>query len=292
MNNHEQDIQKIVMSKAFRRLGYKTQVFVNHESDHARNRLTHSIEVAMLSRTVASQVGLNATLCEVIGLAHDMGHPPFGHSGEEVLNALMVDNGGFDHNKHLLRLITKIEPLYLSSECLSALDKTGVMEEASFETQLVNQLDRLVYCLHDVDDGLRAGYFNYDAWLDFIKDKLCWDVSFQKVQLLQSMRCFYIEDLIGNFKGRGELVFSYKERDDFVQIKNWLYDHLYKHPKMQQREETARNVVSNLFNYYLKHWWEIPVNLETISEDRSRLVCDYIAGMTDRFAIKKAKDFK
>jgi dGTPase len=329
----QRDRDRILHTTAFRRLEYKTQVFINYEGDYYRTRLTHTLEVAQIGRTVARALGANEDLVEAICLAHDMGHPPFGHSGESALNALMRGHGGFDHNKQSLRIVTTLERRYpdwpglnLTWEAREGIVKHETEYDVSdagdydpekrghLEAQICNAADELAYTAHDLDDGLRSGLLTpgdlkgLGLW-ELVRDSIGW----RGEALDQLMRHRLIRRLIGlevndlvqathsrieaagvesvedlqrlshNVIGWGEAMTAHNR-----ELKGFLYEHLYRHFRVARMEAKAIAVLSDLFNAYASKPEMLPQETRQRAEalgDLHRAVCDYIAGMTDRFAL-------
>ena len=288
-DNFQRDRDRVIHCSAFRRLKHKTQVFVEHESDYYRTRLTHTIEVAQVARTIAGVLGLNSELTEAISLAHDLGHPPFGHTGEEALNSLMSEHSGFNHNAHALKLVTFIERHYaafdglnLSWETLEGivkhngplvkevpryiehydkLHKLDLFDYASAEAQVAAISDDIAYNSHDLHDGLRAGLFSIE--------------ELASLPLLSE--CFQSVDK------------KYPQIDNYRR----LFERMYRAPSVLQMREKVTNIVKELFAAYTNHpnlmprKWQKDLISVYSDADIVSLVCDYIAGMTDRFAISQ-----
>jgi len=332
----QRDRDRIVHSSAFRRLEYKTQVFVNHEGDYYRTRLTHSLEVAQIARTIARTLGLNETLAEAISLAHDLGHTPFGHSGQDIMAELMKNYGGFEHNKQSFRIVTLLEKPYaqfsglnLSYEVLEGITKhsseydmpdgSAFLRDGfpSLEAQLANIADEIAYNNHDVDDGLKSELIT----LDDLKNVEIWQSFYKEVKdeysnltdkhirrlTIKHMINLLVTDLIqytdkrveelkikslNDVRERGKDVvgFSPEVRKLNTELKRFLFDKLYRHFRVERMAEKAKNVVSKLFEAYTQNPDIIPPEFrQGFSEKESleRIVCDYIAGMTDRFALQE-----
>jgi len=328
----QRDRDRIIHTSAFRRLEYKTQVFINYEGDHYRTRLTHTLEVTQIGRSIARAIGANEDLVEAICLAHDLGHPPFGHSGETTLNRLLVDKGGFDHNKQSFRVVTKLENRYpdfpglnLSWEVLEGIVKHESEYDVSdakdfnpdlrgnIETQIANVADELAYTAHDLDDGLRSRMI-YPQMLSGIElwEILCatlkWDGSelddLTRHTMIRQLIGMEIEDVLNhtesllknnsirsvedvqrlpfNIVGFGEEM----HRRNRV-LKDFLFTNLYRHYRVQRMSFKADKILSELFNTYLQEPSTLPRHIQDRMEKgvSERVVCDYIAGMTDRFAI-------
>jgi len=330
---YQRDRDRIVHSKAFRRLEYKTQVFVNHEGDHHRTRLTHSLEVAQISRSIARTLKLNEDLAEAICLAHDLGHPPFGHSGQDVMNELMKDQGGFEHNRQSLRIVTVLEQRYsgfrglnLSYEVLEGISKHFTeydlpdgrgfhrAGEPSLEAQIANFSDEIAYNNHDLDDGLRSGLITPEQ----LQEVAVWQEHYEKVraempeagkkiQLHQTIRRlinYLVTDLVEETDrnldsakiaslndvraaGRSLVGFSESVKKKSAQLKKFLFKNLYRHYRVERMADKAGRILTDLFNAYIHNPKILPPEVFSQSgdENQERAICDYIAGMTDRFAL-------
>lgn len=331
----QRDRDRIIHTTAFRRLEYKTQVFVVYEGDHYRTRLTHTLEVAQLGRSLARGLGGNEDLTEAICLAHDLGHPPFGHAGEHTLNRLMAEYGGFNHNTQSYRIVTELEQRYPDFKGLNltyetregmikhetAYDKSDAAgyepdKQASLEAQIANLADEIAYNAHDLDDGLRAGLFTpYDldvleVW-QLLKESVGWQNgnSFTAV-----MRHEIIRELIGRSVGdvlshtasqlaqhqldspqklqlHADKVVGYSaEFGRKIQVlKTFLYERMYHHYRLVRMQNKAEHFISELFNAYIKAPRMLPSATQERLKEASveRVVTDYIAGMTDRFALEE-----
>lgn len=328
------DVGRVIHSTAFRLLEYKTQVFVNHEGDYYRTRLTHSLEVAQISRGVARILGLNEDLAETIALAHDLGHPPFGHSGEAVLDELMNDEGGFEHNFQSYRVVTELEERYqnfpglnLSYEVLEGILKHETSYDApksvkdfksvgdpTLEAQIVNFADEIAYVNHDLDDGIHWGMLSIDS----LKEVPLWDETFREIdskmpQAPQRIkRCRTISELIGiliddlqkesrkrieekNIRtiddvrknGKGTVGFSDEIRKKTDEAKKFLFDHVYRYKDVAEMAKKAEVVIRKLFDVYVARPSEMTEKFRDRykKEPKKRHIADYIAGMTDRFAL-------
>jgi dGTPase len=328
----QRDRDRILHTTAFRRLEYKTQVFIIHEGDYYRTRLTHTLEVAQIGRTIARALGANEDLEEAICLAHDLGHSPFGHSGEVALSRLMKDHGGFDHNKQSLRIVTELEHRYpdflglnLTWEAREGIVKHeseyDIADASDFnpelrghlEAQIANAADELAYTAHDLDDGLRSGMIT-PAMLEGITlwEILVESIGWRGAQLDDLTRHRLIRRLIGlevtdlvtttSFQLRESGVRSAEDlqrlpfnvisfSEDMYrrnrQTKYFLYAHLYRHYRVVRMQVKAERIISDLFQAYVTEPTMLPDHVQTSIEARGlkRTVCDYIAGMTDRFAL-------
>jgi dGTPase len=328
----QRDRDRIIHTSAFRRLEYKTQVFINYEGDHYRTRLTHTLEVTQIGRSIARALGANEDLIEAICLAHDLGHPPFGHSGETTLNRLLIDQGGFDHNKQSFRIVTKLENRYpdfpglnLSWEVLEGIVKHESEYDVSdakdfnpdfrgnIETQIANVADELAYTAHDLDDGLRSRMI-YPQMLSGIElwEILCADVNWSGGEMDDLTRHTMIRQLIGmeiddvlnhtesNLKNHSIRSVEEVQRLPFNIVgfseemlrrnrvlKDFLFNNLYRHYRVQRMAFKADQILSELFRTYMQEPSVLPKHVQermgkSVPE---RAVCDYIAGMTDRFAV-------
>ena len=330
----QRDRDRVLYTTAFRRLEYKTQVFFNYEGDYFRTRLTHTLQVAQIGRTLARALGANEDLVEVICLAHDLGHSPFGHAGESALSRLMKDHGGFDHNKQSLRIVTELEERYpeFPGLNLSWEVREGIVKHESeydisdareydpdlrgnLETQICNVADELAYTTHDLDDGLRSGMINPDmlkgiAWWQILVETFKWrgpllaDVDRHRmirtlVELLvtamieatdarlkesRALSALDIQKLDHNVIGYDELA-QRRNRE----LKDFLFHKLYRHYRVMRMQVKAERIVTDLFRAYQDEPMILPGHVQAWIDKRGleRTICDYIAGMTDRFAIEE-----
>ncbi|VWX58075.1 Deoxyguanosinetriphosphate triphosphohydrolase-like protein [Burkholderiales bacterium 8X] len=341
----QRDRDRIVHSTAFRRLVYKTQVFLNHEGDLFRTRLTHSLEVAQLARSIARAIALNEDLVEAIALAHDLGHTPFGHAGQDALNACMASHGGFEHNLQSLRVVDELEHRYpafdglnLSFETregilkhcsrknaarIEALEPGGVAHrfieggQPSLEAQLCNLADEIAYNAHDIDDGVRSGLIRiehvsevplFDRYrreaMDEHPELKGRRVLYETIRRMLSAQVYDVIDTTRDAldtarpthpddvrRSRPLVAFGKTMREQSAELKKFLFDHLYRHPQVVQSTRQAQDVVQTLFETYCRKPHELPESHASSSDESGggfpRAVADYIAGMTDRFAIKE-----
>ena len=342
----QRDRDRIIHSVAFRRLRHKTQVFIAPDGDHFRVRLTHSLEVAQIGRTIARALGLNEDLTEALCLAHDLGHPPFGHGGEHALDTALADAGGFDHNAHTIRIVTRMEMPYpdfdglnLSWEALEGLAKhngplgrtTWAMAEAnrewdlelsswpSLEAQIAAISDDIAYDNHDIDDGLRAGLLELDELLQMSLVQRLWDaigdrhpgISLEKQQraLVRDMIGVMVEDVLAETErrvreagvetiddvraaGRELAGFSASLAEEERELKRFLYDRLYGASELELVRNEAERVVTNLAGAYREDPSRLPPPWQDGSTgiEQLRNIGDFIAGMTDRFAIARHEE--
>ncbi|MGI9259224.1 MAG: deoxyguanosinetriphosphate triphosphohydrolase [Gammaproteobacteria bacterium] len=341
----QRDRDRIIHSAAFRRLVYKTQVFVNHEGDLYRTRLTHSLEVAQIARTVARAMRLNEDLVEAISLAHDLGHTPFGHAGQDALNACMREYGGFEHNLQSLRVVDKLERSHADFDGLNLTFETreGILKHCSvanarrlgdlgerflnrtqpgLEAQLANVADEIAYNNHDVDDGLRSELIELDqlaelpivaAQLDAVRKKNPGMTRRQEThEVVRALIGEFVTGLIANSRQRieaeapedidgvrnaaGPLIgFSEEFAKAKTELKQFLRDHLYRHPRVTEMTDRAGHIVTQLFDAYMSDYERMPDEYAQAAresddagekEDGARVVADYIAGMTDRYAMQ------
>lgn len=272
----QRDRDRILHSKAFRRLKHKTQVFLSPFDDHFRTRLTHTLEVSQIGRTIARALDLNEDLVEAISLGHDLGHTPFGHCGEEVLDELM--DGGFHHNIQSVRVVEVLENLNLCQETVDGiLTHTWGFEPKTPEARAVQLADKIAYINHDIEDSIRAGVISES---DLPKDCIKYFSSIQKKRLNKM-----ISEVIVNSKDTAKIAMSEEGWHYTTKLRQWMFEHVYVDSPAKFEEKKARRIIRELFAYY--------VDILTPNCDKSRIqriVCDYISGMTDRYAIEKYKE--
>ena len=337
-NIYQRDRDRIIHSAAFRRLEYKTQVFVYHEGDYYRTRLTHTIEVAQIARTIARVLGLNEDLTEAIALAHDLGHTPFGHAGEEALNNLMKKKGGFNHNIQTLRIVDLLEDRYpnfkglnLTWEVREGIAKhttnfdlaTKIKEfqpnkMPTLEAQVVDIADEIAYDNHDLDDGITSKLIDeeqiegltlwQEANTNICKknDKL--KPQIRKYQVIRYLINSLVNDLIKQSKkniissnitgvqdvrnsSRRLIAFSKETIKKRKPLRDFLLQNLYKHYRVIRMADKARRFIEDLFRIYISKPEALPneFQIKLKTDDKYRVVCDYIAGMTDRYALDEHK---
>ena len=281
---YQRDTDRIVYAKAFRRLKHKTQVFLQPEGDHYRTRMTHTLEVSRIARTMARALRLNEDLAEAGALGHDLGHTPFGHAGERVLNRIMT--GGFRHYEQSLRVVERLEQngsgLNLTDEVRSAILCHTAGESANtLEGQLVRYADKIAYINHDIDDAMRGGII------------FPLDVPAQVSQVLgytHSQRiATLVADIVTESDGKSEICQSEACREAMAQLREFMFEFVYKSPIAKGEEGKAEDMLGRLFDYYIKNPDALPSDYLFIvgREGLERGVCDYIAGMTDKFAVEK-----
>lgn len=330
----QRDRDRILHTTAFRRLEYKTQVFVNFEGDYYRTRLTHTLEVTQIGRTIARALGANEDLTEAICMAHDMGHPPFGHSGEATLNKLMQGFGGFNHNHHSFRIVTEVENRYpdfpglnLSWEVLEGIVKHETEYDKSdastfspelrghLEAQITNVADELAYTSHDLDDGLRSGLITPEM-LEGIE---LWDMAASRFrakgykiddltrhQIIRELVGIEVNSMIRSSAERIEKsgittlqelqslpynVVGFDEEMLRVNrvLKDFLFKNMYRHYRVMRMQKKAERILTELFKAYQAEPGMLPTQFQKQVSDKGleRTICDYLAGMTDRFAVEE-----
>jgi len=279
----QRDRDRIIHSKAFRRLKHKTQVFISPEGDHYRTRLTHTLEVSQIARTVAKALGLNEDLTEAIALAHDLGHTPFGHAGESALNEIMP--GGFKHNQQSLRVVEQLEGgtgLNLTAEvCNGILHHTGSVTPSTLEGQVVKIADRIAYINHDIDDAIRGGIIRIEDL-----PQVCLDVLGKEHRTrINTM----VMDLITSNWEQPSIKISDVVRESMDRLRQFLFENVYVDAEGEGKK--ARHILHYLFAHWIEYPMELPAEYfnRSLTEGLERVVCDYIAGMTDRYAIAKFK---
>src|SRR6266542_2957973 len=282
----QRDRDRIVHSKAFRRLKHKTQVFVAPEGDHYRTRLTHTLEACFISRTVARALGLNEDLTEAIGLGHDLGHPPFGHIGEESLARVLQERAGrgFRHNEHSLRVVDALERdgrgLNLTEPVRDGiLNHTGAEQPATLEGRVVRIVDRVAYINHDIDDALRAGVLASDD-LPAAEIELLGPTGARRIDTLA-------QDLVEQSGRAGDIVQGEEIGGAMLVLRQFMFERVYLGEEARREHERVHRLLRSLFDHYVEHPEEVP-DAGTGADDVQRIT-DYLAGMTDRFCIATFK---
>jgi len=281
----QRDRDRIVHSKAFRRLKHKTQVFVAPEGDHYRTRLTHTLEACFISRTVARALGLNEDLTEAIGLGHDLGHPPFGHIGEEVLDEALQEHGmRFRHNEHSLRVVDELERdgrgLNLTEQVRDGiLNHTGPGKPATLEGRVVRIVDRVAYINHDIDDALRAGIIAED---DLPADQIeqLGETGAERIDLL-------VQDMVERSRAEGDIAQSDEVGGAMLRLRKFMFERVYLGAAARSEHERVHRTLRGLFDHYSEHPEDVPEG--AAGADQIQRITDYIAGMTDRFCIATFK---
>ncbi len=280
----QRDRDRIVHCKAFRRLKHKTQVFVAPEGDHYRTRLTHTLETTQISRTVARALRLNEDLTEAIGLGHDLGHPPFGHIGEDVLDRAGQERfgQGFRHNEHSLRVVDVLEQLNLTAPVRDGIlrHSSGAGEPATQEGRIVRLVDRIAYINHDIDDALRAGVIA-PADLPAAEIAILGETGSSRIDTL-------VHDLVEHSAGAGDIFQGERVGEAMLRLRTFMFDRVYLGPTARREHAKIERVLRGLFDWFVDHPEELPEGVEGASE-ADRLV-DYLAGMTDRFALRAWAD--
>ena len=281
---YQRDVDRIIHSKAFRRLKHKTQVFLRPEGDHYVTRLTHTLEVARIGRTIARGLRLNEDLAEAIAFGHDLGHTPFGHAGERALNDILSGEGGFSHNKQSIRVVEKLERegkgLNLTFEVRNGiLCHTGKVLPDTPEGMVVRIADRIAYINHDVDDAFRAGIMRETD----IPEEITCALGVKHTERVNTL----ILDIINESGRCGEITFSPHIRFIFGTFRDFMYKSLYRNLKAKSEESKVFGIINEIFSYYCKAPDEMPEEYHRISvaEGLRRAVSDYVSGMTDKYAI-------
>ena len=280
----QRDTDRIVHCKAFRRLMHKTQVFLQPEGDHYRTRLTHTLEVTRIARTMTRALGLNEDLAEAIAMGHDLGHTPFGHAGEAALNQLM--SGGFQHNEQSLRVVDHLENdgqgLNLTYEVrMGIVGHTGPRVPETMEGRIVRRSDQIAYVNHDIDDAIRAGILTNDDIPREISDL----IGHTHSQRIDSFVC----DLIETSREAGEIMLSPAVDQALKNLRAFMFERVYRNPVAKAEETKAKDMLKRLFEYYVTHPEALPEDFhpQLSFDGMERTVCDYIAGMTDNYAVDK-----
>ncbi len=279
----QRDVDRIVHSKSFRRLMHKTQVFLEPEGDHYRTRMTHTVEVMRIARTIARGLGLNEDLTEAAAFGHDLGHTPFGHAGERVLDEIM--EGGFQHNVQSLRVVDLLEKggegLNLTYEVRNGiLCHTGPQRADTLEGRIIRLADQIAYINHDIDDAMRAKIiFPMDIPLYLLQE-----LGFSHSERINTLTV----DVIQASAGKGDILQSQEKRDAMADLRDFMFEAVYRNPVAKGQESKAQNMLRMLFEYYLKNPDDLPGDFQTIryQESVERAACDYIAGMTDNYAVE------
>lgn len=337
---YQRDRERIIHTTAFRRLEYKTQVFVNHEGDHYRTRLTHTLEVTQIARTIARALLLNEDLTESIALAHDLGHTPFGHSGEDTLKSIMKDHGGFDHNLQGLRVVDLLEERYPDFKGLNltyevregivkhntsydnppAVKEFATGEAPTLETQVVDIADEIAYYSHDLDDGLSSGILSEDELSNvdiyrsvlhkIMKEHPVLNFHLKRYQAVKMIINILVTDLLEESRIRIARMkidsiddvramptkiidFSSAINTKRIALRDFLFTNFYKNYKVVRMADKARRFIEELFKVYISKQGILPpfYQKKIKPEGMHRVVCDYIAGMTDRYALDDYKKF-
>lgn len=279
----QRDRDRIIHSKAFRRLSHKTQVFISPEGDHYRARLTHTLEVAQISRTVARALRLNEDLTEAIALGHDLGHTPFGHAGESALNEVCPE--GFRHNEQSLRMVDRIEPLNLTAEVRDGIvHHTGSAQAATPEGRIIHFADRIAYINHDIDDAIRGGLMCREDIPQALRTALGETHGLRIDTLVTAM--------IDHGTREHDIGMDADILEAMLELRKFMFAHVYTGTAAQDEEERARNMLKSLYLYFYDHIDELPADYRRLigeGDSQARVACDYIACMTDRYSIATYK---
>jgi len=281
---YQRDIDRIIHSKSFRRLKHKTQVFLQPEGDHYRTRLTHTLEVARIGRTIARALSFNEDLAEAIALGHDMGHTPFGHAGERALNEILKNDGGFKHNEQSLRVVEKLEMdgrgLNLTYEVRNGiLCHTGKTKPVTMEGMIINIADRIAYINHDVDDAVRAGILRETD----IPEEITCAFGTKHGERINTL----ILDVINESQLSGEIRLSPQAAFLFDTFREFMFRNVYLNMKAKSEEKKVLGILYGVFAYYLDTPDELPEDYRRIAaqDGLRRAVCDFVSGMTDKYAM-------
>ena len=286
---YQRDRDRIVHCKSFRRLKHKTQVFLAPEGDHYRTRLTHTLEVSQIARTIAKALNLNESLTEAIALGHDLGHTPFGHAGEYILNELCED--GFAHYKQSVRVVEVLEKkgrgLNLTWEVRDGIMNHGSSRMPStLEGKIVRFSDKIAYINHDIDDAIRGRIIAENDIPKEYSEILGSSVK-ERLDIM-------IHDIILNSMDKPDIVMSADVENAMKDLRQWMFDHVYKNPLAKKEENKAQQLIVRLYEYYMAHVDQLPeeylIMMDNWLEKKERVVCDYIAGMSDRYAIDKFEE--
>ena len=285
---YQRDRDRILHSKSFRRLKCKTQVFLTPMGDHYRTRMTHTLEVSQNARTIAKALRLNEDLVEAIALGHDLGHTPFGHAGEYILNKIYP--GGFQHNEQSVRIVEKLEKdgdgLNLTWEVRDGIlnHQTSLMPH-TLEGKIVRFSDKIAYINSDIDDAIRAQILREEDIPAELRKTLGYDTRTRLDHL--------IHDIVINSMGKDDIIMSDETAQAMRDLRFFMFEHVYKNPVAKGEEVKAKAMLEQMFYFYMDHIEELPDKLRAMldgGEDRGRIVCDYISGMTDQYAITKFKE--
>lgn len=280
----QRDIDRIIHSKAFRRLIHKTQVFLQPEGDHYRTRLTHTLEVARIARTISRALELNEDLTEAIAMGHDLGHTPFGHAGERALNEILADSGGFSHSEQSLRVVDKIERdgrgLNLTYEVRDGIrNHSSGRERLTLEAQVVHLADRVAYINHDLDDALRAGIITEK---DIPDEIICafGETNSSRINTI-------ITDIIETSRDSDTIEMSPGMNFAFSSFRAYMFDNVYTNMRAKSEEKKVLGLISGIFEHYMKNPDKLPPEYRALAEEDGlpRAVADYVSGMTDKYAV-------
>ncbi len=276
---YQRDRDRILHSKAFRRLKHKTQVFFSPYDDHFRTRMTHTLEVSQIARTISRALDLNEDLTEAIALGHDLGHTPFGHSGERVLNELMPN--GYRHNEQSVRVVEFIEDLNLTAETIDGiLNHSYQCMPSTLEGQVVRISDKIAYINHDIQDAIRAKIIKSD---DIPKECALYFSTTNRIRITK-----FVNDIVENSYEKDKILMSDECFKHFIDLRKWMFEHVYNNSPAKLAEDKAQNVIRLLFGYYCE---ELQKQYTKSSKDEiMRTACDYVSGMTDRYVLIKYEE--
>jgi len=280
---YERDRDRIIHSKAFRRLNGKTQVFLAPQGDHYRTRMTHTLEVSQIARTIAKALRMNEDLTEAIALGHDLGHTPFGHAGERALNS--VCPGGFEHHLQSIRIVDFLEKKNGKTMNLTSEVKDGIKNHQTeghprtLEGKIVRLADKIAYVNHDIDDAIRGHIIDEDTIPKEYTDVLGNTLS----RRLNTM----IHDIVSNSEGKPDIIMSDEIYGCMCSLRKFMFENVYTNPRAKGQEKKAEKMLIDMFEYYVEHFDAIPEDYREVPEGKEKAVTDYIAGMTDRYAVAK-----
>ena len=279
----QRDRDKIIHSKAFRRLKHKTQVFITPEGDHYRTRLTHTLEVSQIARTIVRSLRLNEDLVEAMAMGHDLGHTPFGHAGENALNELCSD--GFRHNEQSVRVVDILENLNLTAEVIDGIaNHTGDCDAATLEGTVLKYADRIAYINHDIDDACRGGIISENDIPLGIK-KILGETHSERIDTL-------VRDIVNSSMGTNRILMSEEIEDAMLALRKFMFENVYIGSTAKVEETKVKGIIEGLFTYFCENAVRLPLQTQETAwkEGIERAVCDYIAGMSDKFAVYTYND--
>ncbi len=279
----QRDRDKIIHSKAFRRLKHKTQVFITPEGDHYRTRLTHTLEVSQIARTIVRSLRLNEDLVEAMAMGHDLGHTPFGHAGENALNELCSD--GFRHNEQSVRVVDVLESLNLTAEVIDGIaNHTGECDASTLEGTVLKYADRIAYINHDIDDACRGGIISENDIPLGIK-KILGETHSERIDTL-------VRDIVNSSMGTNRILMSEEIEDAMNALRKFMFENVYIGSTAKIEETKVKGIIEGLFTYFCENAVRLPLQTQETAwkEGIERAVCDYIAGMSDKFAVYTYND--
>ncbi len=279
----QRDRDKIIHSKAFRRLKHKTQVFITPEGDHYRTRLTHTLEVSQIARTIVRSLRLNEDLVEAIAMGHDLGHTPFGHAGESALNELCSD--GFRHNEQSVRVVDVLENLNLTAEVIDGIaNHTGDCDATTLEGTVLKYADRIAYINHDIDDACRGGIISENDIPPGVK-KILGETHSERIDTL-------VRDIVNSSMGTNRILMSEEIEDAMNALRKFMFENVYIGSTAKLEEVKVKGIIEGLFTYYCENAVRLPLQTQETAwkEGIEKAVCDYIAGMSDKFAVYTYND--